>query len=146
MQIAKAYYEDVRPDAFLELHLVDGTIRGVLFEDHAAKTSALVQGRAQMDGTAIMRGLLPRGAVFVSRAVAVDASTSLRQLRDAGGDGTMSILAMIQLLSSLDQPTGTSEHIDEQRDVEVRRIDPVAARGYDSAVDALTDADVRHDT
>lgn len=131
------YYKDVRPDAFLELHLFDGTIRGVAFRDHDAKVAALVEGRAEMDRTAIEIGLLPYGANFVTRALASDAATALEELRDTSSTGVLRTLAVIRLSTGPKNVTNKSEHVDEERDAEARRIDPVAARRYDSIVEHL---------
>ncbi len=143
MKLPRMYYDDIRPDAFLELHLFDGTIRGVVFRDHDAKAAALAHGRAEIDCTAIQYGLLPRGAVVVTRAVASDTATLLEELRDPGDTGASEPLAATRLSFSLKLLIDKSEHIDEQRDAEVRRADPFTARRYDSIVDALLEASVQ---
>ncbi len=145
MKDARTYYRDVRPDAFLELHLCDGTIRGVAFRDHDAKAAALAEGRAELDRAAIRLGLLPYGADFVTRALAADGAAVLEELRDPDCTGVPRSVAMIRVSSSLEGVANRSEHVDEQRDAGVRRTDPAAARRYDLAVGALENADATDD-
>ncbi len=142
MTLARMYYKDTRPDAFLILHLYDGTVRGVLFRDHDAKVAALAEGRAAIDCTAITQGLLPHGAILVTRASASDAATLLEELREPGDTSKPDPLAAVRLAFSLRLLVKRSETIDKESDAQARLADPLAAWRYDSIVAALLDADV----
>ncbi len=141
MKDASTYYKDVRPDAFLELHLFDGSVRGVVFRDHDAKGAALAGSRAELDSVAIGLGLLPYGAIFVTQALASDAATAIGELQASSSVGVPRALATIRVLDLLKGVVRKSEHVDERRDAEVRRSDPAAARRYDLAIGALPNPD-----
>lgn len=130
------YVDDGRLN-YLELRCLDGTTRGMLFRDAAAKAAALLPGRADIDCTAVMKGILPRGTTLVSRAGRRDLEELLGECAKGSDMSSADPLARIRLGFSLDLLVRRSEYIDEERDAEARRKDPDGARIYEEIVDEL---------
>lgn len=130
------YVDDERPN-YLELQFLDGTTRGVLFRDATAKAAALLPGRADIDCTAVMKGILPRGATLVSRAGKRDLEELLGERPKESDATSVDPLAKIRLGFSLELLVRQSEYITEERDAEARRRNPDEARIYEGIVDEL---------
>lgn len=97
--------------------------------------AAMIPGRAEADCVAIESGLLPRGAVLVSSAGAVDAREVLAEIEETP-ISDVDPLAAVRLGFSQRLLADRSRLIDEVRDAEVREAYPDKAGRYDLLVDA----------
>jgi len=142
MKYATMRYVDDGRTNHLELHCFDGTKRGVVFRDATCKGAALRAGRADIDCTAIQRGMLPRGATLVSPAGARSAEEVPRETR-AGTrvEGQSDPLAAVRIRFSLQLLVDRSEYITEDEDAKARQRDPDNARIYEGIVDELERGD-----
>lgn len=138
MKLPTMRYLDGGRANLLLLHSFDGTARGVVFLDDVAKTAALAPGRADIDCTAIEKGMLPRGAALVTRATKRDAKDVRAEMApEHDDDASADPLADVRLDFSLGILARNSEHIDAKRDAEARRRNPGNARIYEGIVDEL---------
>lgn len=127
-------YVEVEPRYHL-LHSYDGTCRGVVFESDEAAAAALAPGRADMDCVAIGSGLLPRGAILVSRAGSGDIDAIMAETRDVSVEEDP--LAETRLRFSIKLLVERSEWISLEEDASARMADPDAADRYEKILDEL---------
>ena len=125
----------------LHLHSFDGTFRTVGFKSESDAFFAMTDGRAAADCVAIEHGLLPRGALLVSRPSARDARTVLTEtLPDEVPEDAISPLATVRLRFSQSRLVDRGGHITEETDACVRSANPDDARRYDSLLTELEKA------
>lgn len=125
MRYPPVEYLPVGTDAYRELHIYDGTCRGVVFRDEAAALESMRPGRAELDAAAIEKGFLPVGATLVSPA-----GVSERAISHAEGACPGDPLARIRARFSATLLVARSEWIDVDRSLRARSTRPLEYERY----------------
>ncbi|QCB43320.1 hypothetical protein E5673_14700 [Sphingomonas sp. PAMC26645] len=141
MRYPKIRYQPTNHPAELNLHSFDGTFRSVGFKSENEALSAMIKGRAEADCVAIEHGLLPRGALVVSRPSARDAKAVLREtLPDDSPEDAITPLAIVRLRFSQSRLVDRGCDITDETDACVRSGNPEDARRYDRLLTVLEKA------
>jgi hypothetical protein len=127
-------YRQLQLENMLEIDMLDGSVRQVLFASRNATAGALAPGRHIIDRLAIERGLLPSDSTFVSHA------------KTRGKAAAADRAVPARLLGFSPPKRGIChERISLAVDADARRSSPADATRYDRLVGALSAPEMSRD-